>query len=100
MLRELFGRVVTDDHDPPLPPRSPDLTYCDFFVFGFIKDRIFRPPNAPTTLIELEHRIIEVCNEITPAMLENVAESLYNRALMCERVGGGLIGHLDYKPEL
>ena len=26
------------------PPRSPDLTPCDFFLWGCIKDRVFVPP--------------------------------------------------------
>jgi len=26
------------------PPRSPDLTPCDFFFWGFVKDTVFVPP--------------------------------------------------------
>jgi len=26
------------------PPRSPDLTLCDFFFWGFVKDTVFVPP--------------------------------------------------------
>ena len=26
------------------PPRSPDLTQCDFFFWGFVKDTVFVPP--------------------------------------------------------
>jgi len=26
------------------PPRSPDLTTCDFFFWGFVKDTVFVPP--------------------------------------------------------
>jgi len=26
------------------PPRSPDLTPCDFFFCGFVKDTVFVPP--------------------------------------------------------
>ena len=26
------------------PPRSPDLTPCDFFYWGFVKDTVFVPP--------------------------------------------------------
>ncbi|PNF41627.1 hypothetical protein B7P43_G07619, partial [Cryptotermes secundus] len=25
------------------PPRSPDLTPCDFFLWGYIKDRVYVP---------------------------------------------------------
>jgi hypothetical protein len=33
------------------PPRSPDLTPCDFFLWGFIKDRVFVLP-LPATLVD------------------------------------------------
>jgi len=26
------------------PPRSPDLTTCEFFFWGFVKDTVFVPP--------------------------------------------------------
>lgn len=26
------------------PPRSPDLTPCDFFLWGYIKDFAYKPP--------------------------------------------------------
>ena len=36
-LKELFNhRVIALNYDPEWPPRSPDLTPCDFFFFGGI----------------------------------------------------------------
>ena len=35
---------------------SPDLTPCDFFLWGYIKDRVFVPP-LPVSLNELKQRI-------------------------------------------
>ncbi|GBO40138.1 hypothetical protein AVEN_216218-1 [Araneus ventricosus] len=26
------------------PPRSPDLIQCDFFLWGYVKDRVYVPP--------------------------------------------------------
>ena len=34
------------------PPRSPDLTICDFFLWGYVKDRVYVPP-LPATVDEL-----------------------------------------------
>ena len=34
------------------PPRSPDLTPMDFFLWGFVKDRVFVPP-LPANVAEL-----------------------------------------------
>ena len=42
------------------PPRSQDLTPCDFFLWGFVKDTVFVPP-IPTNVQEL-------CNSITTAV--------------------------------
>jgi hypothetical protein len=28
------------------PPRSPDLTHCDFFLWGYMNDRVLRAPYA------------------------------------------------------
>jgi hypothetical protein len=27
------------------PPRSPDMTVCDFFLWGFVKDNVYSPPH-------------------------------------------------------
>jgi hypothetical protein len=38
------------------PPRSPDLTPCEFFLWGHVKDRVFVRP-VPITLYDLKQRI-------------------------------------------
>ena len=38
------------------PPRSPDLTACNFFVWGLVNDTVFAPP-VPANLPELRDRI-------------------------------------------
>ena len=35
------------------PPRSPDLTPCDFFLWGYVKDKVYVPP-LPESLDELK----------------------------------------------
>jgi len=47
-------------NDSPLltwPPRSPDLTPCDFFLWGYIKDRVY-VPHMPHNLPQLQQRIV------------------------------------------
>ncbi|PNF15394.1 hypothetical protein B7P43_G01012 [Cryptotermes secundus] len=43
------------------PPRSPDLTPCDFFLWGFVKDAVYVPP-LPTNLNDLRNRITAAVN--------------------------------------
>jgi len=42
-LQQMFhGRLVTLRGDIGWPSRSPDLSMCDFFLLGYLKDKIFR----------------------------------------------------------
>ena len=36
-----------------LPPRSPDATTCDFFLWGYVKDQVYVPP-LPGSIPELK----------------------------------------------
>ncbi|PSN46223.1 hypothetical protein C0J52_11379 [Blattella germanica] len=53
------------------PPRSPDLTVCDFFLWGHIKDLVYNPP-LPLNQQELQVRITSAIESITVDMLERV----------------------------
>ena len=39
-----------------MPPRSPDATPCDFFLWGYVKDQVYVPP-LPASIPELKVRI-------------------------------------------
>jgi hypothetical protein len=43
--------------DVPWPARSPDLSACDYFLWGFLKSRVFI--SKPTTTAELKQSINE-----------------------------------------
>ena len=49
-------RVVIPHHDPEWPARSPDLTPCDFFLWGYMKGKVFS--TTPATIEELRERIV------------------------------------------
>src|SRR5215469_4357002 len=53
------------------PPRSPDLTQLDFFLWGFVKDRVFVPP-LPANVVELRTRITAAVAKVTPEMLRSM----------------------------
>ena len=57
------------DGPTPWPPRSPDMTPLDFFLWGFVKTRVFRTP--VNDIPELRNRITEVFTEVTQDMLVN-----------------------------
>jgi hypothetical protein len=59
-----IGRAAAGDQELlRWPPRSPDLTPCDFFLWGFIKDRVFVPP-LPTMLVDLSTRITVIDHDV------------------------------------
>ena len=47
-------KIVLEGNGCTWPSRSPDLTVCDFFLWGFVKDNVYVPA-LPKTLPEL-HR--------------------------------------------
>jgi len=67
-----IGRAAKgDNHLLPWPPCSPDLTPCDFFLWGFVKDSVYVPP-LPMSLNELRDRITHALQTITVDMLHRV----------------------------
>ena len=67
-------------------PHSPDLTPCDFSLWGYIKSKVYgtRPQDLPT----LEERIKNACASVTPEMLSDVGQACVKRWLDCYEKGG------------
>lgn len=74
------------------PPRSSDLSPLDFFLWGHIKSKVYSTP--PTSLEDLRRRIIDVCREVTPQVLQNVRERFEDNLYYCMEVGGQHFQHL------
>jgi hypothetical protein len=89
-LHEFFGeRVIGGGF---WPPRSPDLTPPDFFLWGCLKDRVYR--NNPRNLEELKHNIEANVTSINEQTLRNVASNFVKRVDACLHEGGGHFQHL------
>jgi len=65
----LPNRWVARDGTTLWPPRSPDITPLDFFLWGYVKDRVFSTPVPDIT--NLTARITDAFATITEDMLEN-----------------------------
>jgi glycosylphosphatidylinositol transamidase (GPIT) subunit GPI8 len=81
-----------DDRIIKFPPRSPDLTILDFFIFPYVKNTIFK--NNPHNLEELQEAISNACNAITVQMLENAVENMQRGVNTCIEAGGEHFEHL------
>lgn len=74
------------------PPRSPDLTSMDFFLWGYVKEIVYR--DTPTTIDNMKERIINAFRSITPAVLRAVGNSFRRRIEMCVNLNGQHVEHL------
>ena len=64
-LRRLFPqRVISRFGDVPWPPRSPDLLAPDFFLWGYLKIKVYI--NRPTDLHALKENIREEIAKLLP----------------------------------
>ena len=75
------------------PPRSPDATPCDFFLWGYVKDQVYVPP-LPAGILELKVRIRTAIETITADMLQTVCNELDYRVDVCRITKGAHIEHL------
>lgn len=76
------------------PPRSPDLTSCDFFLWGYMKNLVYSEPID--NLQQLRRRVENAAAHIrnNPDIFENVRHSLLRRARACVEAGGDQFQHL------
>jgi len=90
LIRELFGRrwigLGSDLHE--WPPRSPDLSIMDFFVWGYVKAKLSEYGRA-ANVEELKQNIQRAFATITPAMLGAARRSFFKRVAMCLEQDGG-----------
>ena len=75
------------------PPRSPDLTSCDFFVWGFAKDTVFVPPLL-ANLQDLRNRITAAVALVDRDMLTRVRNGMDYRIDVCRITKRGHIENL------
>jgi len=74
------------------PARSPDLTPLDFYLWGYIKNVVYK--DRPITAENLKRRIRDAIANIPQRVIRNVVESFRRRLELCLEVNGGNIEHL------
>jgi len=76
-----------------LPPRSPDATPCDLFLWGYVKDQVY-VSSLPASIPELKVRIRTAIETITADMLQTVRNELDYHVDVCRITKGAHIEHL------
>ena len=87
VLRDLFpSHLISLRSDIGWPARSPDLSPCDYFLWGHLKAEDYKL--RPTTIDELKAAIRQKVNEIPQEMTQRVMENFRNRLNQCIAVQG------------
>lgn len=95
LLRTLFpGRLISRFGDVSWPPRSPDLTAPDFFLWGFLKNKVYA--NKPNTVDQLKNNITEAIENIPPETYQKVMENVVKRAQVCAASRGGHLSDIIF----
>lgn len=93
-LQESFNnKVIGKGYEIGWPPRSPDLSPNDFFLWGHLKSKIYSG-NRFENLEQLQTTIRDHCARISRHQLSNVRRQFYDRLGYCLTVNGGLFEHL------
>ena len=79
LLRSTFGddHVLSRCFPHEWPPRSPDLTPCDFWLWGYLKSNVYR--DRPTSLGQLKEAIRHHVSGILSEMLFNAVQCVFHR---------------------
>lgn len=74
------------------PARSPDLTPLDYFLWGYLKDRVYQ--TKPANLEELQQKIRDEIRTIDEDIIRQAVAAFYYRIAHCQAVEGGNFEHL------
>ena len=95
-LRSIFpGKVISRFGDVPWPARSPDLTSPDFFLWGYLKEKVYASPIH--SIDELKERIREEVRNVSQETLQHVQKSFQTRLEKCIAENGGYLKDLIFK---
>jgi hypothetical protein len=67
------------------PPRSFEMSVCDFFLWGYLKARVYT--NRPQRIQDLKRSICQEIAALPKDMLENVMQNFEERLQMCVQQG-------------
>ena len=82
VLREMFpGHLISSRGDVGWPARSPDLSPCDFFLGGYLKEKVFK--HRPRSLEDFKERIWQEIDAIPPKTTRRVMKKFRERLQQC-----------------
>ena len=96
LLRETFGdRIISRNGPVNKPPRSCDLTPLDYFLWGYVKSKVYA--DKPATIQQLEINIRRVIAEIQAETLLKVCQNWTARLRYIRASCGGHMPEIIFK---
>lgn len=98
IMADFDGRIIALNapkftiSDLEWPPSSPDMTVCDFFLWGYTKDKVYK--DRPANLQELQRRITTVIESIPEEIRHNAINTFVTRLRHLLTIGGGYFENL------
>ena len=83
------NRWLGRDDPTPWPPRSPDITPLDFFLWEYVKGKVFSTPVPDIT--NLKTIITDAFATITEDMLENTCREIDYRLYVLRATKGAYV---------
>ena len=84
------GKLISHRSEFPWPARSPDLSPLDYFLWGFLKDKVFSI--APSEISDLKTTVRSVIEAIDSGTLQTV---IANFAIRIEKCIVAMGGHFE-----
>ena len=89
---EFPGKWIGRGGPKEWPPRSPDLSSLDFFLWGYLKRTVYA--SRPKSIEQLKTSITSQCQSISTSTLMKVEENCLRRMLLCKQNDGKHFEHL------
>lgn len=94
LTQKLGDRVISRNGPVNWPARSCDLTPLDYFLWGYLKSKVYA--NKPATIQALKNNIIAEINTIQAAICEKVIENFDHRIDVCKSSRGEHLGDIIF----
>jgi hypothetical protein len=81
-LNEMFpARVISRRGNSEWPARSANLNACDFFLWGYLKSKVYE--KKPRTTVDLKQNIKDEMGDVSPTLLQWVMQNFHRRWWEC-----------------
>lgn len=87
--------TISKNGDFPWPPRSPDLTPPDFYLWGYLKSKVYI--NKPRTLTQLKNNIRREIAAIPAEILVKTMENAEKRTHLAIKAKGKHLKDIIFK---